>query len=164
MTDNNTAIAPKKIELTQEGFEELKAELSELQTIKLPEAVNRVALAREYGDLSENSEYQNARDDKELIDTRIAEIEKILDKATIVQITHSTQRIGMGSKVAIHQKANKTVKRTIEIVGEYQANPTESKVSNVSPLGKALMGKHKGDEVIVKAPAGEIAYVIDDIK
>lgn len=163
MSDNNTA-SPKKIELTQEGFEELKAELNELQTIKLPEAVDRVAQAREYGDLSENSEYQNARDDKELIETRIGEIERILDKATIVQITHSTQRVGMGSKVSIHQKANKSVKRTIEIVGEYQANPTEGKVSNVSPLGKALMGKSKGDEVMVKAPAGEIAYVIDNIQ
>jgi transcription elongation factor GreA len=161
---DNTANQIKKIELTQEGFEELKAELHQLTTVKLPEAVDRVALAREYGDLSENSEYQNARDDKDLIDARIAEIEKVLEKATIVQATKSTQKVGMGSHVEITVKGKKASKRTIEIVGEYQANPADGKISNVSPLGKALMGKKKGDDVVVKAPAGEITYTIDNIK
>jgi transcription elongation factor GreA len=161
---DNTANQIKKIELTQEGFEELKAELKQLTTVKLPEAVERVALAREYGDLSENSEYQNARDDKDLIEARIAEIEKVLEKATIVQATRSTQRVGMGSHVSISMKGKKAGKRDIEIVGEYQANPAEGKISNVSPLGKALMGKKKGDDVVVKAPAGEIIYTIDNIK
>lgn len=162
MPDNTNG--HKVIELTQEGYEELKAELEELVATKLPAAIDRVAQAREYGDLSENSEYQNARDDKDLIEARMAEIERVLEKATIVQATKSTQKVGMGSKVTIYVKGKKTAKRTMEIVGEYQANPAESKISNVSPLGKALIGKKKSDEVIVKAPAGEVTYIIDNIQ
>ena len=160
----NDKKAHKTIELTQEGFEELKAELDELINDKLPKAIKRVADAREYGDLSENSEYHDARDDKDLIVTRISEIEEILEKAKIVKATTSKNIVGIGSKVSAHLKGKKAKKRTFQIVGEYEADPSEGKISSVSPLGKALMGKKKGDSVTYQAPAGEITYIITDIK
>ncbi len=161
MNDNNKT---KTTELTPEGFEELKAEMEDLVGDKLPKAIKRVSDAREYGDLSENSEYHDARDDKNLIDTRISEIEKILEKATIVKATRSKQRVGMGSQVIIHLKGKKSKTKTVQIVGEYEADPMEGKISSVSPLGKALMGKKKGDVVTYQAPSGEITYIITEIK
>lgn len=154
----------KTVELTQEGYEELKTELEELVNEKLPQAIKRVAEAREYGDLSENSEYHDARDDKNLIEARIAEIEEILDKAKIVKATRSKQKVGIGSQVGVHLKDKKSQKRTFQIVGEYEADPMEGKISSVSPLGKALMGQKRGDEITYQAPAGEITYVIDKIQ
>lgn len=154
----------KTIELTQEGYEELKTELEELANVKLPQAIQRVAEAREYGDLSENSEYHDARDDKNLIDTRMAEIEEILEKATIVKATHSKQQVGIGSQIVVHLRGKKSKKRTFQIVGEYEADPAEGKISSVSPLGKALMKRKRGDEVTYQAPAGEITYIIEEIK
>ncbi|MBU0579095.1 transcription elongation factor GreA [Patescibacteria group bacterium] len=154
----------KTIKLTQGGYEELKTELDELIDDKLPKAIKRVADAREYGDLSENSEYHDARDDKDLINTRIIEIEEILDKAKIVKATKSKNIIGIGSKVTIYLKGKKTRKRTFQIVGEYEADPVEGKISGISPLGNALEGHKKGDEVTYQAPAGEITYIITDIK
>lgn len=152
------------IQLTQEGFEELKAELEELENVKLPAAITRVAEAREYGDLSENSEYHDARDDKNLIETRIEEIKSVLERAEVVKNTRSKQVVGMGSKVTVVLKDKKAKKKTIQIVGEYEADPASGKVSSASPLGSALMGHKKGDEVTYDAPAGEITYVIEDIK
>ena len=152
------------IQLTQAGYEELKAELQELVDEKLPKAIERVTEAREYGDLSENSEYHDARDDKDLIDKRIAEIENILEKAQVVKNTRSKSKIGMGSKVVVHLKDKKSKKKTLQIVGEYESDPVEGKISSASPLGKALMGHKKKDEVTYQAPAGEITYIIEDIK
>jgi len=161
MNDNNKN---KTIELTPEGFEELKAELEDLINDKLPKAIKRVADAREYGDLSENSEYHDARDDRNLLDTRILEIEKILETAVIVKATRSRDRVGMGSQVTIHLKGKSSKTKTLQMVGEYESDPIEGKISSVSPLGKALMGKKKGNEVTYQAPAGEITYKIVEIK
>lgn len=161
---NDTTANTKIIELTEEGHAELVAELAELKEVKLPEAIQRVADAREYGDLSENSEYHNARDDKELIETRIAEIEAVLSQAKVVKTSTSTKQVGLGSHVTIAVSGKKNKKRTIQIVGEYQADPAEGKISKKSPLGSALFGKKKGDSVTVKAPAGDIEYKILEIK
>jgi transcription elongation factor GreA len=160
--NNNNKI--KTTELTPEGFEELKAELENLVNDKLPKAIKRVADAREYGDLSENSEYHDARDDRNLIDIRIAKIEKVLKKATIVKATRNKQKVGMGSQVIIRLKGKNSKTKTLHVVGEYEADPVEGKISSVSPLGKALMDKKKGDEVTYQAPAGEITYTITQIK
>jgi len=160
--NNNNKI--KITKLTPEGFEELKAELEDLTNDKLPNAIKRVAEAREYGDLSENSEYHDARDDRNLLDTRILEIEKILETATIVKATRSKNKVGMGSQVNISLKGKGSKTKTIQMVGEYEADPIEGKISSVSPLGKALMGKKKGDRVTYQAPVGEITYKITEIK
>ena len=161
MNDNNKI---KTTELTSEGFEELKAELKDLVNDKLPKAIKRVADARDYGDLSENSEYHDARDDRNLIDIRIAEIEKVLEKATIIKATSNKQIVGMGSQVIICLKGKNSKTKTLQIVGEYEADPVEGKISSVSPLGMALMKKKKGDEVTYQAPVGEITYTITEVK
>lgn len=152
------------IELTQEGLDELKAELHELQKDKLPAVIDRVARAREYGDLAENAEYHNARDEQQLVEARIEEIETIINKAKVVQLTKSTQKVGMGSTVQIVETSNAKNKITVTIVGEFEADPVVGKVSSVSPLGKALASRKKGDEVTVQAPAGATTYIIKSIE
>jgi transcription elongation factor GreA len=152
------------IELTKDGHSDLTAELEELRTVKLPAVIERVALAREHGDLSENSEYHNARDDQQLIETRIEQIEEILSKAVVVKQTKSLMKVGIGSKVRVSREmGKKKVERVFEITGEFEADPTQNKVSSVSPVGKALMSKKKGDTVTVTAPAAIIEYTILEI-
>ncbi|MBP9819751.1 transcription elongation factor GreA [Candidatus Woesebacteria bacterium] len=152
-----------QIELTQEGLDELTKELEELKQVKLPEAVERVARAREHGDLSENAEYHSAQDDQQLVQARIEEIELILAKATVVKQTTGHNKVGMGSTIVLQKKGDKN-KTTFTIVGEFEANPGENRISVASPIGKAVMGKKKGDTVIVHAPVGDSEYTIIDIK
>lgn len=155
-------VTPKQIELTKEGLEEIKSELHELAEVKLPAVIQRVAKAREHGDLSENAEYHSARDEQQLLQARIDELQNILDKAIVVKNTRSHTKIGMGSVVTISKTGQKK-ERTITITGEFEAEPTAGKISISSPLGEALAGKKKGDTAVVKAPAGEIEYTIKKI-
>lgn len=152
-----------KIELTKEGLEEIKSELAELVDIKLPAVIDRVAKAREHGDLSENAEYHSARDDQQLLQARIDELQNIVENAVVVKQTKSHNKVGMGSQVTIKKVGTKKEK-TINIVGEFEADPAANKISIGSPLGEALVGKKKGDKAVVKAPAGEIAYEITKIQ
>lgn len=152
------------IELTKEGLEELKQELNELETIKLPAIIDRVAKAREHGDLSENSEYQSARDDQGIVEARIAEVEEVIAKAKVVKSTHNKLKVGVGSTVVLYLENKPKKEFTYTVVGEFEADPSEGKISSVSPLGQALSGKKKSDKVKVIAPAGEICYIIKEIK
>lgn len=152
-----------QIELTQEGLEEIQAELQELADVKLPAVIERVAKAREHGDLSENAEYHSARDDQQLLQARIDELQNIVDNAVVVKNTKSQNKIGMGSQVTIKKVGTKKEK-VVHIVGEFEADPGTNKISIGSPLGTALVSKKKGDIVVVKAPAGEIKYEIINIK
>lgn len=153
----------KQVELTKEGLEELTAELQELTNVKLPQVIDRVAKAREYGDLSENSEYHSARDEQQLVEARIDEIQTILSHAKMVRYTKSTDKVGVGSMVTLTQEGKKG-EFTVHIVGEFESTPGENKISSVSPMGKAFMGKKKGDKAVVKAPAGETVYTIQSIE
>ena len=150
-------------ELTSEGLNELKEELKELEEDKLPAAIERVATAREHGDLSENSEYHSARDDKELVETRIDQIKSILENAVVVKATKSHQHVGIGSRVTLTKKGS-TKKIVYVLVGEYEADPVNGKISVASPLGKALLKKKVGDSAVVSAPAGKTEYTIVEIK
>lgn len=152
----------KKIEITQEGLLELQSELSELADIKLPAVIERVTKAREYGDLSENAEYHSARDEQQLLQARIDEIQDIIDSAIIVKNTKSNLKVGMGSVVTLVKSSTKK-ELIVTIVGEFEADPMAQKVSSGSPLGKAILGKKKGDDVTVKAPVGDIEYTIVNI-
>lgn len=153
----------QQIELTKEGLEDLQSELEELKNVRLPAVIDRVAKAREHGDLSENAEYHSARDDQQLLETRVEEIENILANATVVQYTKSHAKVGIGSTVVLKKgSAKKSV--TFTVVGEFESDPLNGKISSVSPLGKALMGKKKGDQVKVEAPGGSITYEILEIK
>jgi transcription elongation factor GreA len=157
-------ITTAKVQLTQEGLEELKAELLQLKEEKLPQIIERVSSARDQGDLSENADYHSAKDEQNFVETRISEIEDILANSMVVKGTRSQTQVGIGSRVEVYLKGKATKTFTFEIVGEFEADPEESKVSSVSPLGKALLGKKKGEEVKVIAPAGEVIYVIKKIK
>lgn len=159
---SNATIQPPT-ELTKEGLAELQQELLELESVKLPAAIERLTIAREHGDLSENAEYHSARDDKELIETRLDQIKAILENAVLVRTTKSTQYVGVGSVVVIRKKGvSKTT--TVTLVGEFEAEPASGKISISSPLGKALLKKKVGDSVIVKAPAGMVEYLIVTLK
>lgn len=150
----------KKIYLTKEGLADLKKEYEELTTIKRPDVLSRVAQARSLGDLSENAEYVAAREDLSFIDGRIDELEELLKQAVLITESHSNHMVKLGSKVTLHTKGKKEV---FTVVGEWEADPTEKKISHKSPLGLALMGKKVGEKVEVEAPAGKILYTIKSI-
>jgi transcription elongation factor GreA len=154
-----------QVQLTQEGFDEIVKELKELESVKLPQVIKRVETARQYGDLSENAEYHSAKEDQELTETRIADLKSILQNAVVISTKHKAGTIGVGSELSVKQKSGKATKNmTYHIVGEFEANPKAGKISSVSPLGKALMGKKKGDKVTVDVPAGKIEYEILEVK
>lgn len=150
------------IELTQEGRADLEKEVNELKNVKLPQIIERVSTAREHGDLSENAEFHSAKEEQELVEARIEEIETILANSKVVQNTTGSTKIGMGSKITIVKKGNGK-KQKATIVGEFEAEPGSDKVSISSPLGKALVGKRKGDVVAVDVPAGSVEYEILEI-
>jgi len=152
----------KKIFVTKTGLEELKNELHELEKVKRPQVIERVAAAREMGDLSENSEYTAAREELSLIDGRIEELSDMLKKVEIIDETTAkkTSGIQLGSRVTLKVNGKKEL---FELVGEWEADPHEKKISHESPLGQALMGKRVGEKVEVEAPAGKIAYTISEI-
>lgn len=147
----------KKIQITKEGMEALKKELGELVEKKRPKLVERLSHARSQGDLSENSDYQNAKDELEFLDGRISELEYILKTAQVVGKKRKKDEVAIGTKVTL--KAN-SQKHEYHVVGEWEADPASKKISHESPLGQALVGKKVGDKVQVEAPAGKIVYEI----
>ncbi|MBU4098422.1 transcription elongation factor GreA [Patescibacteria group bacterium] len=150
----------KKIYLTKKGLEELKKEHDELIKTKRPQTVGRLATARDMGDLAENAEYTAARDELGFIDGRIDELEDLVKNATIIaEKAHGKKSkiVNLGSKVIIKTKGRKEI---FTIVGEWESNPEEKKISNESPLGKALIGKMINDKIEINAPAGKIGYKI----
>ena len=144
------------VKLTQDGLNALKAELCELRDVKRPRLVDRLANARSQGDLSENSDYQSAKEELEFLDGRIDELEEVIKKAD-VSSAGKTGGVDLGTKVTVKVNGNKTI---FNIVGEWEADPVNKKISHESPLGKALFGKKIGDSVEVEAPAGKIEYEI----
>lgn len=155
---SDTTATDQKIQLTQVGVDELRQEVDELNNVRLPKIIERVANAREQGDLSENADYHSARDEQAITQARINEIEEILFRAKVVTNQKSILTVGMGSKVTIQPSKGKKIVYTL--VGEFESDPEAGKVSVVSPMGKALMGKKKGDSVSVKAPVGDVTYEI----
>lgn len=155
----------KKIYLTKEGLEELKKEYEELTKAKRPDVLSRVSDARNLGDLSENAEYVAAREELSFIDGRIEELEELLKQASVINGGSSSKSvrrvIKLGSTVTLDLKGKKEL---FTVVGEWEADPAEKKISHESPLGKALIGKQVGEKVEVEAPAGRILYSILEVK
>lgn len=146
--------------LTKEGIDELKKELQTMTSQKQPELIKRVATARDFGDLSENTEYANAREELSFVEGRIAELEEILAKAKVIVENGNNKKscgVALGSKVTVNVNGTKHV---FTVVGEWEADPLAKRISHSSPLGKALLGKKIGDKVEVEAPAGKILYEI----
>ena len=145
------------LKLTEEGLKTLKLELAELVDVKRPKLVDRLSNARSQGDLSENSDYQSAKEELEFLDGRIDELSEVVKSATVVPTSNGNGGIGIGTKVTVKVKGKETV---FSIVGEWEADPMNKKISHDSPLGVALLGKKVGDKAEVDAPAGKIVYEI----
>lgn len=153
----------KNVFVTKDGLEELQKEYKELKDVKRPEILERVSQARSMGDLSENSEYTAAREELSLIDGRIEELSEFLKMATVIKEKTS----GGGSTVEIGCQVTVSIggkKEVFTVVGEWEADPRNKKISHESPLGKALIGKSVGESIEVEAPAGKITYAIKEIK
>lgn len=148
--------------LTPEKKDELELELTTLKTVRRKEIADALEYAKSLGDLSENAEYHQAREDQVNCEERIAHIEQILKNAVITSGTHKAGVIEVGSTVTVLKKGAKEEK-TYVLVGSEEADAEEGKISNESPLGKALIGKGKADVVTVSAPKGEISYTIKAI-
>ena len=142
--------------LTQSGLDHLRAELADFQNTKRPALVDRLSLARSMGDLSENSDYTSAKEELAFMDGRIEELEELIRHAQILT-PKSNDAVDVGHTVTVKVGATQAAFR---IVGEWEANPSEKKISNESPLGVALMGRKVGEKVEVEAPAGKILYTV----
>lgn len=152
----------KQVTLTKSGYEALQAELDDLVNNKRPKIVDRLAFARTQGDLSENSDYTNAKEELDFMDGRISELEDVLKTAIVVSDTPKKNGgVSLGTTVTV--KVN-GAEHNFEIVGEWEADPARKKISHESPLGQALIGKKQGDHVEVEAPAGKIVYEIVEVK
>ncbi len=154
----------KEVILTPEGFEKLKQEIEYLSNDKRREVADRIRQAREFGDIAENAEYDDAKNDQALLEHRIATLEERLRAARVIDAGEITaDAVSIGSRVKLKDiDANETVE--YHIVGSAEADPAERKLSNESPVGKAIMGHKKGDVVEVSAPRGSLKFKILDIK
>jgi len=153
-------VVKKTYSLTQEGLDELKKELESLlaERNKITESIK---IAKEFGDLTENSEYQAARADQELNESRIDEIEHILQNYELIKLNNKSAKVQLGSRVTL--KNEKNVVKELQIVGTVEADPLNGKISDESPIGKALMGKAKNDTVEVGPETERTVYSIVDI-
>jgi|SRR3989338_3910659 len=146
---------------SKEGLGKLKTELEGLKTKKRKEIADRLEYAKSLGDLSENSEYQEAKESQLLNEAKISELEDMLRRAVVVEHSPNLGKVDIGSKVSVEDG---TGKQTIfTIVGSNEAAPAENKISHESPLGKAILGKKKFDQVTVVTPKGPVEYKIQDI-
>ncbi len=146
--------------LTKEKFDEFTKELAQLKGTRRKEVAQSLEYAKSLGDLSENAEYHEARDVQATIEDRIAKLEELLKTATIVSGTHSGV-VNVGSVVTVEKDGKKF---TYNIVGSEEADVNSNKISIRSPFGQAILGKKKGDDFSFKAPNGELAYKLTDIK
>ncbi|MEE1245005.1 MAG: transcription elongation factor GreA [Acutalibacteraceae bacterium] len=153
----------KTIKITEDGLAKLKQELETLKTTGRADIAEKIKVARGYGDLSENSEYDEAKNEQAKIEARIVELESMLKNVEIIEdVKGSAKTVVIGVKVkALDMEFDEECE--YRVVGSTEANPLEGKISDESPLGKALLGKTVGDEVIVDAPAGELKFKILEI-
>jgi transcription elongation factor GreA len=150
--------------LTREGYEKLKDEIELLSTTKRREIAERIKTAREFGDIAENAEYDDAKNEQMMLEHRIAQLEHRLRSARVIEQNEITaDAVSIGSRVKLKDMdANETIE--YHIVGSAEANPAEYKLSNESPVGKAIIGRKKGETVEVAAPRGALKFKILDIK
>lgn len=154
-------VVNEKIPLTSLGLEGLKKEYEQLVKEKRPTVIERLVNSRKIGDLSEESEDPQARQELSFVDGRISELEKIINNVLIIDDGHNNcQEIKLGCKVTV--KSDKG-KRIFHLVGEWEANPAEAKISHQSPLGQSLLGKKMGEKVEFDAPVGKIVYTVTKI-
>lgn len=154
----------KEIILTQEGLTKLQNELDELKTVHRKEVNDRIRQAKEYGDLSENAEYEDAKQEQAFIEGRILKIEGMIRNAKIIdESEYAADEVHLGAIVKVKDLKNNG-SYEFSIVGSAEADPATQRISNESPLGRALMGHKKGDTVDVNTPRGVVKYKIESIK
>ena len=154
----------KEFRLSQERKDELEKELYYLKTVRDKEVAEQIKEARSFGDLSENSEYDEAKTEQGKLYSKIAEIENILANCVVIDDTEtSSETVSFGCKVTVKFVGDEE-EETYQIVGSQEANPMQGRLSEDSPFGKAMLGHQMGDEVIVDAPAGQQHYVIVKIE
>jgi len=154
----------KDVLLTKEGYENLKAEIAYLSTDKRREVAERIKIAREFGDIAENAEYDDAKNEQAMLEARIAKLEERLAAARVIEKKEIAKDVvSVGAKVRLRDV---DAKQTVEyhIVGSAEANPAEFKLSNESPVGRAIIGHKKGETVEVTTPRGSLKYKILEIK
>jgi len=154
----------KEVILTPEGYEKLRKEIDVLRGDKRREVAERIRVAREFGDIAENAEYDDAKNEQAMLEHKIAQLEdRLLTARVITKKEISKDTVSIGSHVRLRDVA---AKQTVEyhIVGSAEANPAENKLSNESPVGKAIMGHKKGETVEVTAPRGSLKFKILEIK
>ncbi len=163
MAKNNTK---KQVLITKEGLEKLVDELANFKSVRRKEIAARLKEAISYGDLSENSEYEEAKNEQAFIEGRIIELEKMIDNAEIITegVKSTDATIQIGTVITVQNITDNDEPETYTIVGSTEADPTENKISNESPIGSALLGKTKNDVIKVKVPAGIFEFKILKIK
>ncbi|MEK7634108.1 MAG: transcription elongation factor GreA [Patescibacteria group bacterium] len=149
------------IQLTKKGYDDLQKEHDDLTKMKRPQAVDRLQKARGMGDLSENSEYTAAKEELAFVEGRVREIEEIFKQAVVVENHVSGNKVELGTSVLVEVDGRKEL---FQIVGEFEADPMNKKLSQNSPIGQALMDKKVGDLVEINIPAGKVQYKIIEIK
>jgi len=155
--------APQEYHLTQAGADKLRRELEELKGPRRTELAKRLRVAIQQGDLSENADYHKAKEDQGFLEGRILELQAMLNNAVIISESGSTDGvIGLGSKVVVQEKDRAAVKYFV--VGAQEADPRNGKISNVSPIGQALIGHKAGESVSVKTPAGKLILKIVEVE
>lgn len=149
--------------LTAEGLKQLEQRLKFLQETRRPEVAERLRQAlEEGGDLSENAEYEDAKNEQAFVEGEILRLESILSSAQLIEPTGKKDVVALGSKVTVQEQGS-SAKEVYHLVGSAEANPDEGKISSESPLGKALLGAKKGEKVTVQAPAGSLIFTIKSI-
>jgi transcription elongation factor GreA len=156
-------MAEKPIFLTPEGRAKLEAELENLVTVRRSEIAQRIHSAKEEGDIMENSAYDEAKNEQAFVEGRIMTIEQMLKNAVIIDPARATGMVGLGSVVSVVERGRRD-EEVFQIVGSAEADPGRGRISNESPVGRALMGKREGDEVQVRIPDGVRYLKIKDIK
>ena len=146
--------------ISKDGLDKLRAELDEMLAVRRPEIAQRIHDAKEHWDLSENAEYEDAKNEQAFVEGRIQTLEALIKNATIIDENHSTDHVQIGSTVKVKSEDGP---ETFLIVGSAEAKPAQGRISNESPVGRALLGKKKGEKVVVKVPAGDFAYTIVEI-
>jgi transcription elongation factor GreA len=158
----NVLVSPNRVAptmVTAGGLKVLQAELLELTTVRRPEVILRVKSARELGDLRENADYEAARNEQSFLEGRIRDLEQMIKTAVVIQTVDATS-ISLGSRVVVDAEGSRV---TLDIVGSAEADPAKGRISDVSPVGKALLGHRAGDEVVIRTPGNDIHYLVIEV-
>jgi transcription elongation factor GreA len=143
--------------LSREGLQKLREELDELVNVRRAEVASRIHEAKEHGDVTENAEYEDAKNEQAFVEGRIQALSALIKNAVIINENHSTTHVQIGSTVEVESDGSK---EKYTIVGSAEASPAEGRISNESPVGRALLGRKKGEKVTVSVPAGDSVYKI----